>query len=314
MKIAYLIIAHDQPRQFKRMIKALDSEYVSFFVHIDSKRNISEFNFPNFKDNVIFIKNRISVIQGGFSLTQAMINLMKKASILNEFDYFIFLSGRDYPIKDNNYICNFLKNNYPMNFINFYPLVGNADYINNIKKYYFIDLIHRSPRILQKTLEAIQLNLHKFLPDRSFINNMIPYRGSQWFCLNRQIIDYIVKYIDSQNANRYIGFFKYVWGSDEIFFQTLVLNSPYAQQCRYYDQDIKNSKKFMRDENKAYLHYIDWRWNREDPAVFDIGDFQTLKACDALFARKFCENKSKKLLYYIDHYLLEINKHNSAND
>ncbi|MCJ7689325.1 MAG: hypothetical protein MUO60_08400, partial [Clostridiaceae bacterium] len=75
-----------------------------------------------------------------------------------------------------------------------------------------------------------------------------------------------------------------------------------------------NSKKFMRDENKAHLHYIDWSRDREDPAVFDIGDFQTLKACDALFARKFCENKSKKLLYYIDHYLLEINKHNSAND
>ena len=111
MKIAYLIIAHDQPRQFKRMIKALDSEYVSFFVHIDSKRNISEFSCSNFKDNVIFIKNRISVVQGGFSLTQAMISLMRKASIRNEFDYFIFLSGRDYPIKDNNYIYNFLKRN-----------------------------------------------------------------------------------------------------------------------------------------------------------------------------------------------------------
>jgi len=305
MKIAYLIIAHDQPRQFKRMIKALDSEYVSFFVHIDSRGNMSEFIFPNFKDNVIFIKNRISVVQGGFSLTQAMISLMKKASIRNEFDYFIFLSGRDYPIKDNNYIYTFLKNNYPMNFINFYPLVGNADCIKNIKKYYFIDLIFRSPRILQKTLEAIQLISHEFLPDRSFINNMTPYRGSQWFCLNRLTIDYIIKFIDSQDADRYIGFFKYVWGSDEIFFQTLVLNSPYAQQCRYYDRDIKNSKKFMRNENKAYLHYIDWGADREDPAVLDIGDFQTLKACDALFARKFCENKSKKLLYDIDHYLLK---------
>ena len=306
MKIAYLIIAHDQPRQFNRMIKALDSECVSFFVHIDSKMNISEFSCPNFKDNVIFIKNRISVIQGGFSLTQAMINLMKTASILSEFDYFIFLSGRDYPIKDNNYIYDFLKDNYPMNFINFYPLVGDADCINNIKKYYFIDLIYRSPRFLQKTLKAIQLFSHKWLTDRSFINNMIPYRGSQWFCLNRQTVDYIVNFIDSQNANKYISFFKYVWGSDEIFFQTLVLNSAYAQQCRYYDQDIKNPKKFMRNENKAYLHYIDWCWDRENPAVFDIGDFQTLKACDALFARKFCENKSEKLLYYIDHYLLKI--------
>jgi len=201
-----------------------------------------------------------------------------------------------------------------MNFINFYPLLENADCINNIKKYYFIDLIYRSPRILQKTIEAIQLISHELLPDRSFIKNMIPYRGSQWFCLNRLTIDYIVKFINSQNANRYRGFFKYVWGSDEIFFQTLVLNSPYAQQCRYYDRDIKNSMGFMRNENKAYLHYIDWSWDREDPAVFDIGDFQTLKACDALFARKFCENKSKKLLYYIDHYLLKTNKQKSANE
>ena len=122
--------------------------------------------------------------------------------------------------------------------------------------------------------------------------------------------DYIVKFIDSQNTNSYIRFFKYVWCSDEIFFQTLILNSTYAQQCRYYDQDIKNPKKFMRNENKAYLHYIDWSCNREDPAVFDIGDFQTLKACDALFARKFCEKKSNKLLDDIDHYLLKININN----
>jgi hypothetical protein len=306
MKIAYLIIAHDQPKQLKRMINTLDFEHVSFFVHIDSKKNISEFSWINSSKSIIFLKRRISVIRGGYSLTQAMINLMKKAFLINQFDYFIFLSGRDYPIKDNNYIYNYLKYNYPMNFINFYPLIGNADYINNIKKYYFVDLIFRSPRILLKTLEAIQSISHKLIPDRSFINNMIPYRGSQWFCLNRQTVDCIINFMESQNANRYIRFFKYVWGSDEIFFQTLVLNSPYAQQCRYYDRDIKNCKKFMRDENKAYLHYIDWSLDREDPAVFDIDDFQTLKNSDALFARKFCENKSKKLLYYIDHDLLKI--------
>jgi hypothetical protein len=142
------------------MIKALDSENVFFCVHIDSRSNISEFGFNNSRDSVIFLKKRVSVTQGGFSLTQVMINLMKKASILNEIDYFIFLSGRDYPIKDNSYICNFLKNNYPTNFINFYPLVGDADYTHNIKKYYFTDLINRSPRILQNKLRAIQFIAH----------------------------------------------------------------------------------------------------------------------------------------------------------
>ena len=190
-----------------------------------------------------------------------------------------------------------------MNFINFYPLVGNADATGNIKKYYFIDWIQRSPRWFRNSLKTMQLFSHKWLPGRSFVNGMIPYRGSQWFCLNRQTIEFIIRFIDSKQSDRYIGFFKTVWGSDEIFFQTLVLNSPYASQCRYYEQDIK---KFMSDENSAYLHYIDWQRDRENPAVLGTGDFQKLKLCDALFARKFCENKSGELLHDIDRYLLNI--------
>lgn len=302
MKIAYLIIAHDQPLHFHRLVKALDSKSAHFFIHIDLKADISQFDCLEGKTNIAFLENRVSVNHGGFSLTQAMINLIMKASALQAFDYFVLLSGRDYPIKDNNHIIGFLEQNSHMNFINFYPLIENAKFVENIKRYHFVDL-----KNTYKLLKPFLYLLNKFLPERNFIDGMTPYRGSQWFCLNKQTANFIVQFLNSEESKRFIDFFKYVWGSDEIFFQTLVLNSPYAIQCRYYERDIKNSDIFMEDENKAYLHYIDWNPEREDPAILDESDFQRLKEIEALFARKFDETKSEKLLDDIDRFLLKLN-------
>jgi hypothetical protein len=51
---------------------------------------------------------------------------------------------------------------------------------------------------------------------------------------------------------------------------------------------------------KAYLHYIDWNDLREDPAILDITDFEKISQSEALFARKFDEQKSRDLLDQID--------------
>jgi hypothetical protein len=56
----------------------------------------------------------------------------------------------------------------------------------------------------------------------------------------------------------------------------------------------------MRNENKAYLHYIDWNPERENPAILTMQDYFLLKSSEALFARKFNEVKSKQLLDAID--------------
>jgi Core-2/I-Branching enzyme len=304
MKISYLILAHHQPKQLFRLVKTLNSEHVSFFIYIDLKSDISQFNCYDYGSNVFFIKNRVSVNRFGYSQPQAMINLIRTAAASNEYDYFIFMSGNDYPIKDNNYIYNYLKNNYPINFINFYPLVGSADFVNNIKKYYFIDLIKDSPKYINIPLRFIRFMINKLFPNRSFIKGIIPYRGSTSWCLNRQTINYIVEYLKSPKSKKYVKYFKSVWAPDEIFFQTLVLNSPYAKQCRFYERDILNSRTFMKNENKAYLHYIDWSRDREDPAVLDMRDYELLKDSDLLFGRKFFEHKSDELLDKIDKNLL----------
>jgi hypothetical protein len=300
MKIAYLILAHDQPVSFQRLIKALDAQSVHFFVHIDAKSNISEFNcFPE-KANISFLENRITVNHGGFSLTQAVIHLLRAASELKRFDYFITLSGRDYPIKNSEYIETFLEKNFDANFINFYPLLSNTHLVQHIKKYHFVDLKRK-----YKFLKAPLYVMHKFLPDRPFVKGFIPYRGSQWWCLNRQTVNFIIQFLNAPENKIFTNFFSHVWGSDEIFFQTIVLNSPYASQCRFYERDILNSDKIMLNENKAYLHYIDWDLSREGPAILKEEDFQALRESEALFARKFDQVKSNTLLEKIDCCLLK---------
>lgn len=43
MEIAYLISAHKDSAQFKRMVKTLDNEYAHFFVHVDAKAEQERF-------------------------------------------------------------------------------------------------------------------------------------------------------------------------------------------------------------------------------------------------------------------------------
>lgn len=303
MRIAYLVLVHEQPSHFRRLVNALDSPNIVFYIHLDAKRRKEDFDFFAGKSNVIFLEDRISVNRSGFSQTIAMCKLIEKA-IEGNYDYYLFLSGRDYPIKDNNYIYRFLADKKGMNFINFYPLVGDAEWIDNIQTYDFVDAIAWVPPVFKKPVNALRLAIRKILPKREFLPDIVPYRGSTSWCLNHDTVKYIVKYIQSSDAEEFINYFKYVHNSDEIFFQTLVLNSPFASQCRYYESDILMSNSPRKNENNAYLHFIDWDPRRENPAILDESDFYRLKETDKLFARKFDADKSKKLLERIDREIL----------
>ena len=298
MKIAYLITAHNQPNHLHRLVDALNTNNAAFFIHLDAKSDLNGFHPETYPKNVKFIDDRVRVNHGGFALLHAMITLVKTAFNSEDFDYFQFLSGWDYPIKSNDYILNFLTRNYPTNFMNFYPLTKSADFVDNIRKFYFIDTIGNSPSFLKKPFKALQYLFNKTSYARPFVPGLIPYRGSSWFCLNILTITYIINFLGTKKGKSLYNFYKNSVCSDEMFFQTVVLNSPLAEYCRLYNGEVD---AVARNENKAYLHYIDWDQKRENPAVFDENDFQTLMNSQALYARKFTETKSARLLDMIDH-------------
>lgn len=315
MKVAFLITAYNQPRYLLRLIKALSHPDFYFFIHIDLNADISQFKSLDFGDNTVFLDGeyRIRIFHGGYTQSQSVVNLMKVAASSGNFDYFFVLSGSDYPIKSANHIFNFLKEHYPTNFIDFYPLLGNANSASYVRKYYFVEEFAKFSlsKPVKKYAEIIQRKAFSLLPDRSFPNGMIPFRGAPWFCLNKETVRYIIDFLDTKEGHSFVSFFQRTWGSAEIVFQTIVLNSPHAKDCRYYDPEIYGPNavhltEAWRKPNKAYLHYMDWSKDREDPAVLNMHDFESLKASDFLFARKFFDKISGELLDRIDKEILSL--------
>lgn len=263
MKIAYLVLAHHQPALLQRLIGALHAQGSHFFVHIDLRVPTGGFAGQCDPRTTTFVEDRIRVNHGGFTQVRAMLKLLELASSVSDFDYFVFLSGQDYPIKNNNYIQKYFTQHCGTNFINFYPLIAGADLSQNIRRYYFTDALSALPSSIRKPIKAVLSLVNAVLPDRPFFDSMIPYRGSTSWCLTGETAKTILDFAKSNQD--YLTYFRRAFCSDEIFFQTIVLNSTCAPSCRFYERDVLAPREFMKNENKAYLHYIDWSADRDNP-------------------------------------------------
>ena len=112
MKIAHLLLTHANPAQIKRLINRLQHPNAYFFIHVDLKAAIEPFTKLLNQPNIYFIKNRIKVYWGGYSIVQATINSFEEIlSFDNKFGYINLISGQDYPLKNVNFIHNFFKSN-----------------------------------------------------------------------------------------------------------------------------------------------------------------------------------------------------------
>ena len=67
--------------------------------------------------------------------------------------------------------------------------------------------------------------------------------------------------------------------AEEVFFQTIIMNSPYKEKCA-----------------KTNLRYMDWVTNAPELKILDKEDLSTIIRTKALFCRKVDEEKSSQLL------------------
>jgi hypothetical protein len=84
----------------------------------------------------------------------------------------------------------------------------------------------------------------------------------------------------TNNNDNVMKRFKYTYVSDEIYFQTVLLNSMIAGDTIVNDN----------------LRYIDWSSKKRGlPAFLDITDYEKIKLSNKIFARKFHEVDSDEL-------------------
>lgn len=287
MKIAYLILVHNNARHLERLIQSLLFENTEIFVHVDKKRDINQ--FANFKDNekVHYIKERVSVNWGGYSMVKAQLNLLR--STRTEFDYYILLSGVDYPVKSNEYIKEYLTLNNGKNFIGAEAMPLSHKPMDRLSTFHLEGGI-RAKGIKKYFIKLGNQILKYTINKRALPCDLIPYAGSQWWALHKDFVKHLLIYLEENEEIE--KFYKNTFIPDEMFFQTLIMNSAFKESVRgtltYTDWEM-GPAPYPSIIQKMHLPYI-------------YGD-QESKGYrrEYFFARKFDE-ESSDLLDEIDKY------------
>jgi len=302
MKVAYLILAHDQPALFGRLVSALQYPGASVYALIDGKKEKQAFVQAAGAQVVHFLEQRIAVNWAGYSQVAAMLKLLEAAAASGPHDYYIFLSGRDYPIQSNPALFDHLQRHAGTSFINSYSLNDGTDFVHLIKRYAFRDFYSRVPgKLLQYVARRAVDAVNFALPPRKFIGGMQPYRGSTSWCLSGEAARYILDFVSHPGNAGFTRFFRRTSGADEIFFQTILFNSPLAARCAgYREPAAAASGPAPSNENKVSLHYIDWNPARENPAILEQKDLADMLRSNKFFARKMDGERSAVLLQSID--------------
>lgn len=278
MKIAYCVICHRNTNILRTMINELAIEN-DIFIHVDKKSNINDFN--EYKDKVYFIENRIDVKWGSFKQIEVMLILLKRVLLDKKHDYICFLSGDCLPLKSSKEIGEILEKNKGFEFIGIDKNVS-EDILERRVKYKYSEIYYKKNKnIIEKIYIKIQCTL-KLLKKNKYYYKLPPlYKGSNWFCISYSLADYINTYL--QNNKWYKDAFRYSFCGDEIFFQTIVMNSKYKNYIYKYNEECNDTTMALR--------YIDWSEGLGSPKTLNEQDFTKIKQKkDCIFARKFSDN------------------------
>ena len=290
---AYLILIHEDTTVLKRLLELIDHERNDIFIHID--RNSKNFQIQNVlkyvKKSKIKICRKYRVYWGTNSIALATLKLLKDAS-KGHYNYYHVLSGADLPIKNKEEIWSFFEKNEGKEFIHFGTEQYQKDIVCRYNQYHFFSkqLGRKRDKKFWVDMEtyslAIQRRLHV---DRTKKVTFDFYGGANWISITNDLAQYIVK-----NMRKYSRSFRFTQNSDELVFQTIVMDSPYKDNLYH--------PKFDNDY-RACVRYIDW--NRGTPYVFRNSDFDELMQSEGIFARKFDEKTDGEIIEKIYRHLIK---------
>ena len=276
MRLAHLILAHNNPFQLELLVKRLSTNRADVYIHLDKKSSLSEFKHLLLLPNVFFINNRTDIGWGNYSMVdgtlKSFIEILQSNS---KYTHINLLSGHDYLLKPARELENFLFENTDKNFVEYLSINNEwQESKERITKYSLGDLKIPYKYTLQKWVNQL-------FPDRTIPNQMEPYGRSQWMTLTPQAIKYVIDFL--KNNPKALQFFKRTWGVDEVIFQTILLNSPLK------DSIINNNFRFIEFEKNAV-----------NPRVLTQADAKALLASGKFIARKFSLEQAPEIIQLLD--------------
>lgn len=264
-RIAYLVLAHDKPDQLARLVNRLPTDS-PVYVHFDRRGSDAEEHkaraLLSERPGTTFVR-RHRCRWGGYGIVRATLELIGALIGSGEhFDRATLMSGSCYPIKTNAEIDG--------------AAAPGVEYIESFRldvppnRWSDDEELFRIPDRLLARHVRFRSHVRRIGAGlRRLPGGMAPFGGAQWWTLTRPCLIYVHEF--ARDNPRYRWFLHQSFIPDELFFQTIISNSPFAERVE-------------GDDRRFAI------WNRPEPpypALLGIGDLDALLSCPAWFGRKF---------------------------
>ncbi|MBC7864822.1 MAG: hypothetical protein IAF38_17745 [Bacteroidia bacterium] len=282
MKLAFLILAHKNPHQIARLARALTGEDDYVFIHIDKRAtevNKTADDYLSADPLVYFLSDRFAVDWGSYNQIKATLALLKTAYETEKFDYFFLISGQDIPLKSVAQMKLFLEQHKGKEFLHHSQLPdmekwkGDNGGLNRMQYFWMNGKLGKYSgyiHLLQKKTGWLRS-----------VNQMNLFGGANWFNLSNKAVSFMLTYLNENPE--FLKRFKFTRCADEIFTQTLLMNSPLAA-------NVVND----------CLRYVNWVDGPEYPKTLRKEDVEKIFSNpNNLFARKFDETVDKEIIEMI---------------
>lgn len=279
MPLAYVIRAHHRPAQLARLVDRLSTGDASFYVHVDARASQAAYDDMRQRlggrDDVRWTP-RVKSYYGGFSFVRSQLSGLGAVEPVPE--HVVLLSGQDYPLMPAVEIEQTLRARAGESLLEHFRIPAHDRWpdenggLDRIRYFHLERLRYRT-----RTLRLPFIT-------RPFPDGLEPYGGSTWGVLSAGAVRTVLAFPETRpDAFR---FFEHVRMPDEIFLQTVLLNSP--ERGRVANESV---------------HYVEWPGGAH-PTTFGREDLPRLAASRKLFARKFDVEHDAEILDLIDRELL----------
>lgn len=192
----------------------------------------------------------------------------------------------DLPLKSQAEIHAFFEVNAGCEFVDFTRgEISHALLADRLETYHFFQN-KRDLNPLIKLIEKTSLKLQQKLKINRLKKRQVKFqKGSLWFSITHEFALYLIEHTPD-----FRKYFHYSKCADELFVQTVLLNSPYL------------NKRFFAGYNdiRATMRFIDWdHSDGSSPNTFGIQDLDMLLDSNMLFARKFNDSVDAEIIQRI---------------
>lgn len=290
--------------QSERLIRTLNRMFDNppIVCHHDFGKNSQWIN--NCPANVQLVQPHVNTKWGDFSCIDATIQSLRLLYAGGSGpEWFVYLSGSDYPIKSADKILSDLQTGGFDGYVE-HKLVSEGDLIyppdpENLqgwKHETWLKQCHKRYCSVRVDVPGINRYLRPskrtfWLEHPIFTKGRIPfncdfkcYAGEVWFCANHRC------------ARRILGFYDADRRVAEHYRKTLVPEESYLQTVLANASDLSLSQNFLR--------YVDWTTRKSNPRILTKDDLPQLEKSKAHFARKFDERVDANVLNELDRLIV----------